>query len=158
MENIEEEFKKSSRSDKQKLDKICVTRWVIRTKCFKRFLDNYEASLELWKQSSKKNLNFDTKSRIGGFKNQMKLFKSHFGLNLKQHLHTIMGTLSKTSQLKKMSAHRGTELADLTVQTLENLRNEHDFSLLYKTFQASASEIEAILPPNNSITLQRKPA
>ena len=97
VENIEGEFKKSSRSDKQKLDKLCVTRWAISTKCFKKFLDNYEASLELWDQSLKKNLDFHTKSRIGGCKNQMKLFKFHLGLNLKQHLHTIKGTLSKTS-------------------------------------------------------------
>ena len=58
VENIEGEFKKSSRSDKQKLDKFCVTKWAISTKCFKKFLDNYEASLELWDQSLKKNLIF----------------------------------------------------------------------------------------------------
>ena len=69
VENIEREFEKSSRSDNQKLDKLCVTRWTIMAKCFK-------ASLELWEQSLKENLCFDTKkSRTVGCKNQMKLFK-----------------------------------------------------------------------------------
>ena len=69
VENIEREFEKSSRSDNQKLDKLCVTRWTIMAKCFK-------ASLELWEQSLKENLCFDTKkSRTVGCKNQMRLFK-----------------------------------------------------------------------------------
>ena len=66
MENIERESEESSRSVNQKLDKLCVTRWAIRAKCFKKILDNYEALLELWKQSLEENLDFDTKSRIKG--------------------------------------------------------------------------------------------
>ena len=66
VENIERESEESSRSVNQKLDKLCVTRWAIRAKCFKKILDNYEALLELWKQSLEENLDFDTKSRIKG--------------------------------------------------------------------------------------------
>ena len=51
VENIEGELEESSRSDNQKFDKICVTTWTIRVKCFKKVLDNYEALLELWEQS-----------------------------------------------------------------------------------------------------------
>ena len=54
--------------------------------------------------------------------------------------------LSKTLQQEKLSALRGKELADLTVQTLENMRNEHDFRLLYKEIKVSATEIETISP------------
>ena len=75
VENIKGEFEESSRSDNRKLGKLCVTRWTIRAKCFKKILDKYEALLELWKQSLKDNLDFDTKSRNGVCKNQMKLFK-----------------------------------------------------------------------------------
>lgn len=46
-----------------------------------------------------------------------------------------------------MSALRGKELADFTVQTSENMRNEHDFSLLYEKIKVSTSKIEAISPP-----------
>ena len=80
VENIEGEYQESSRPDNQKLDKLCVTRWTIRAKRLKKILDNYEALLELWEQSLKKNLDFETKSRIGGCKSQIELFKFYFGL------------------------------------------------------------------------------
>ena len=62
----------------------------------------------------------------------MKLFKFCFSLNLSQRLHAITDNLSKTFQQLNMSALRGNELAEFTFQTLENMRNEHDFSWLYK--------------------------
>ena len=77
----------------------------------------------------------------------MKLFKFYFGLNLSERLYVITDNLSKTLPQEKMSALRGKESADLTVQTLENMRNEHNFSLLYKKIKVSASKIEAISPP-----------
>ena len=83
-------------------------------------VDNYEALLELWEQSLKDNLDFDPKSRILDCKNQMKLPKFYFGLNLSQSLYAITDNLSKTLQQEKMPVLRGTELADLTVQTMEN--------------------------------------
>ena len=46
-----------------------------------------------------------------------------------------------------MSALREKKLADLTVKTLKNVTNEHDFSLLYKQIKVPAEEIEAISPP-----------
>ena len=103
--------------------------------------------LELLEQSLKEILDIDTKSRIEGCKNQMKLFKFYFGLNLSERLYVITDNLSKTLPQEKMSALRGKESADLTVQTLENMRNEHNFSLLYKKIKVSASKIEAISPP-----------
>ena len=56
-------------------------------------------------------------------------------------------TSQKTLQQEMMSALRGKELADLTVQTLENMRHEHYFGMVYKKIRVSASEIEAISPP-----------
>ena len=71
----------------------------------------------------------------------------YFGLNLSQRLYTNTGNLSKTLQQEKLSAVRGKEFADLTVQILENMRNEHGFRLLYKEIKVSASEIETVSPP-----------
>ena len=51
--------------------------------------------------------------------------------NSSQCLYAITENLSKTLQQEKMSTFKEKELADLT-KTLENMRNEHDFSLLYK--------------------------
>ena len=74
VENIEGEFEESSRSDNQKLDKPWVTRWTIRAKYFRKIL------------------------RIGNCKNQIKLVKFYFGLNLSQRLYAITENLSKTLQ------------------------------------------------------------
>ena len=62
----------------------------------------------------------------------MKLCKFCFGLSLSQNLYVITNNLSKTLRQEKISVLRVNGLADVTVQTLENMRNEHDFSLLYK--------------------------
>ena len=65
MENIEGEFEDGVRTNHQsKLDKLCVTRWTVRAKCFKKILDNYEPLLQLWEESLDEKLDFDTKSRI----------------------------------------------------------------------------------------------
>ena len=72
------------------------------------------------------------KSKIEGCKNQMKLCKFYFGLSLSHNLYAIANNLSKTLWQEKISALRVNELADVTFQTMENMRNEHDFSLLYK--------------------------
>ena len=111
-------------------------------------MDNYEVLLGLLEQHLKKNSDFVTKSRIGSCKNQMTLLKFYFGLNLNQRFYAITGNLSKTLQKGKMSALRGKVLIDLIVQTLKNMRNEHEFNLLYKNIKVLASEIDAISPPS----------
>ena len=55
--------------------------------------------------------------------------------------------LKNFATTKKKSTIRRNELADPTVQELENMGNEHDFSLLYKKIKVLASEIVAISPP-----------
>ena len=55
-------------------------------------------------------------------------------------------TSRKLCNKKKKSAIRSNELADPTVQKLENMRNDHDFRLLYKKIKVLASEIVAISP------------
>ena len=95
VENKVGECEKSWRSDKQKLDKLCVRRWTIRTKRFKKILDNCKFLLGLWVLSLKENLDFDSKLRIRGFKNQVKLFKFYFSLNLSQRLYAITNNLSR---------------------------------------------------------------
>ena len=76
----------------------------------------------------------------------MKLFKLYFGLNLSQSLYAITDNISKTLQRKKISTLRRKELAELAVQALENIRNEHVFGMLYKKRTVPASEIETISP------------
>ena len=148
MENIEGDFGDGTRIDhRSKLDKLCVTRWTVRAKCYKKILDNYEALLQLWNEALEENLDIDTKSRIGGCKKQMEMFAFYFGLSLSQRFYAITDNLSKTLQEEKMSALQGKELADMTVETLEKMRNESDFKLLYEKITMYAKKISAILEP-----------
>ena len=79
MENIKGEFEEQPKTDHpSKLDKLCVTRWTIRGKCFKKILDNYEPLLQLWKESLKGDLDFETKLRIIGCKIVHILFRIEF--------------------------------------------------------------------------------
>ena len=67
MENIEGEFEVQPKTDHpSKLDKLCFTRRTVRGKCFKKILDNFEPLLQLWEESLKEDLGFETKSRIIG--------------------------------------------------------------------------------------------
>ena len=75
------------------------------------------------------------------------MFAFYFGLSLSQRFYAITDNLSKTLQKEKMSALQGKELADLTVETLENMRNESDFKLLYEKITMYAKKISAILEP-----------
>ena len=116
-------------------------------KCFKKILDNYEPLLQLWEESLKEDLDFETKSRIIGCKKQMKLFTFYFGLNLSKSLYLVTDNSSKTLQKEKMSAIGGKELAGLTIKTLKNIRNDRDFKLFYKKIERSASKIDEVSTP-----------
>ena len=58
-----------------------------------------------------------------------------------------MDNLSKTLRQEKMSARRGKVLADLTVPTLENIWNEHNFWLAIQKMKVSVNKIKAISTP-----------
>jgi len=149
MENIEGEFEDGDRAEHSvtKLDKLCVTRWTVRAKCYRKVLDSYEALLKLWDEALLEKLDLETKSRIIGCKKQMETFTFYFGLSLSHRLYAITDNLSKTLQKEKMSAIQGKELANMTIKTLENMRNERDFKLLYEKITQSAKKISAVSEP-----------
>ena len=124
-ENVEGTFD-PDKHQATKLDKLCVTKWIVRANCLKKIIDNYEPLLRLWKEGLEEKLDAETKSRIVGLKKQMESFKFYFGLQLGRELYAHTDNLSKTLQQGKMSAIKGKSLADLTVQTLEGIRNDRD--------------------------------
>ena len=130
-----------------KLDKLCVTRWTVRANCLKKVIENYEPLLILWKDSLNEKLDNETKARIIGCKKQMESFSFFFGLNLGRKLHSHTDNLSKTLQKEKMSAIKGTELADLTAKALQGMRNDRDYDLFYESMTRAASAIPAISTP-----------
>ena len=77
----------------------------------------------------------------------MESFSFYFGLNLGQSfLHTLI-TFPKPFKRRKLSAIQGKELADLTVETLQSIRNDRDHKLFYKSVEKSAGKISKIPNP-----------
>lgn len=127
--------------------KFCPTRWTVRATCYMRILDNYSSLLEVWDASLGFNIDTETRARILGCQAQMKTFHFYFGLHISQRLFAHTDNLSKSLQAKKLSATTGQNLADLTVKTLQSLRNEESFNAFYDVVLIKANEIESLSEP-----------
>ena len=146
---LSENIEGTLETDKQanRLDKLSVTRWTIRANCFKKIIENYHSVMALWKESLDEKPDAETKAKINGCKKQMESFSFYFGLNLGRKLYAHTDNLSKTLQKEKMSAVSGKELADLTIKTMQGMRNDRDFDLFYETLTQSASSIDFVSTP-----------
>ena len=82
----------------------------------------------------------------------MTTFTFYFGLRLGQKLYGMTDNLSKTLQKEKMSALSGKNLSELTIKTIQRMRNDKDFLLFFEAVKKGASKIEMIEEP----TLPRK--
>ena len=80
--------------------------------------------MALWKESLDEKPDAQTKARINGCKKQLESFSFYFGLNLGRKLYAHTDNLSKTVQKEKMSAISSKELADLTIKTMQGMRND----------------------------------
>ena len=72
----------------------------------------------------------------------MESFDLFFGLNIGHKLLTITDNLSISLQNQKMSAISGQKQARLTIRTVEKMRTEEIFNLIFDFVQKKASEPE----------------
>ena len=104
--------------DVPSLDKLCITRWTIRGKCFEKIQTNYIALMKLWGECLLEGgLNTEVKARIMGCKNQMSTFHFFFVLFLGQRLFSITDNLSKALQSEKLYTVSSQNMASLTLKT-----------------------------------------
>ena len=94
----------------------------------------------------------ELKGRIIGVKTQMESFELYFGLHLGARLYSHTDNLARSVQNKGMSACSSKRLANLTMQTLETLRNEERYENFYETVLKTAKLHRFVNPP----TLKRK--
>ena len=127
---------------------FCPTKWTVTAKCFKRILDNYEPLLKVWDQSLVTNLKPEIKARVIGCQTQMKTFAYFFGLNLGQHLFAHTDNLSKSLQSPELSATAGQNLAHVTINTLQSIRDDQSFELLYGNILLKAKQHPSIEEPS----------
>ena len=96
--------------------------------------------------------NQELKGRIIWVKTQMESFELYFGLHLGTGLYSHTDNLARSVQNKGMSACSSKRLANLTIQTLETLRNEERYENFYETVLKTAKLHQFVNPP----TLKRK--
>lgn len=121
---------------------LCPTRWTVRGKSLKSILDNYAVLQEQFDLCLESRLEPDIKSRIIGVKHQMSTFEFFVGVVIGERVLKHTDNLSKTLQHKDLSANEGQEVADLSVKTLERMRDEQSFELFWTMVQELASKYD----------------
>ena len=117
------------------ISKLSETRCTVRAECFKRILDNYNMATEI-------------KSRILGVKKQTERFDFFFFWDKHWTSHLLTHcNLSKTLQVKKMSACTSKRTAELVVSVPEGFRNEDSYKSLFQVITDNASTIDFIEQP-----------
>ena len=139
--------KKSARRDtmlqnlKQKMPEdclgiqvLCPTRWMVRAKALESILHNYEVLHKLWEESRDIVKETEMRSRIQDISVCMNSFNFFYGLVLAELLLNHSDNLSKTLQSLHMSAAEGPKAAEMTVHTLQSMRDNDSFDLFGNGF------------------------
>ena len=147
------EFEGEPEEKANDITKLSQTRWTVRATCLQRVIDNYEALMKVWIHClDNGKMESELKGRIIGVKTQMESFELYFGLHLGARLYSHTDNLARSVQNKGMSACSSKRLANLTIQTLETLRNEERYENFYETVLKTAKLHQFVNPP----TLKRK--
>lgn len=110
---------------------LCPTRWTVRAASLQSVLDNYEVLLGVWNDALSSKLDGEMRARIIGVDTQMHTFDFLFGITLGNLLLRHTDNLSKSLQIKSLSAAEGQRLASLTLHVLKSLRDEDNFKNFY---------------------------
>ena len=128
--NEQVEFESEPEEKANDITKLSQTRWTVRATCLQRVIDNYEALMKLWIHClDSKKMESELKGRIIGV---MQSFELYFGLHLGARFYSHTDNLARSVQNKGMSACTSKRLANLTIQTLETLRNEERYETFTK--------------------------
>ena len=103
--------------------------WTVWGKSVASILDNFHNLKQLWDECLETKLEPDVKGRIIGVKAQMCKYNMLFGLKLCERILLITDNLRMTLQKESMSPSEVHEIAKLTVDTLNGMRNDDAFKL-----------------------------
>ena len=109
-------------------------------------IDNWIPLQELWDESLETNLESEVKSRVIGVKHQRGTCDYYFGVSLDAQILRTGDNLSKTLQDGHISASEGQAVSSLTVKTLEKMRSNDHFNLLWETVTHKANALEVSEP------------
>ena len=128
---------------------LCPTRWTVRAASLQSVIDNYAVFKEVWEVAVDAVHDCEMRARIGGVNAAMGTFDFLFALFLGEMILRHADNLSKTLQSPTLTASDSKQLAELTCQTLQRLRDEESFDLFWRTvlhFQQKHDVSEPELP------------
>ena len=106
--------------------------------CLQRVINNYEAPMKVWIHClDNREMESELKGRIIRAKTQIKSFELYFGLHPGTWCYSHIDNVARSVQNKGMSACSSKRLANLTIQTLETLRNEERYENFCETVDDS---------------------
>ena len=105
-------------------------------------IENYEVFQVFWDEARDITSDSENRARITGVKAQMEKFEFLFGLCLGECILRHTDNLSKTLQSPSLSAADSQQLAQLTCNTLERLRNQECFSLLWSKVSGMQEKLQ----------------
>ena len=147
------EFESEPEEKANDITKLLQTWWAVRATYLQRVINNYEAPMKVWIHClDNGEMESELKGRIIGVKIQIKSFELYFGLHLGTWCYSHIDNVARSVQNKGMSACSSKRLANLTMQTLETLRNEERYENFYETVLKTAKLHQFVNPP----TLKRK--
>ena len=125
---------------------LCPTRWRVRRNCLQSIYENYEVLRTLWDECLRTVKQPDIKARINGVKTQMEKFNFFFGIQFGEQILKHTDNLSRTLQNGAYSAAEGQIVAELSVRTLQSMRDDNSFDLFWAAFFLKAQRLQ-IAPP-----------
>ena len=149
------QLKEEMGSDAPGVRTLCPTRWTVLAESLYSILANYDHILLLWETGVHETSNTEMKARILGVRSQMQSFNFLFCIVLSEMILRHTDKLSKTLQQPNLSSIEGHDIAMLTVKTLEGLRNENDFELLWQNIEKMRVQFdidEPLLPRKRKVS------
>ena len=130
------------------ITKLSKTHGTVRKNCLQRLIDNYEALMKVWiHYLDNRKMASELKGRIIGVKTQMESFELYFGLHLGARLYSHTNNLARSVKTTGMFACSSKRLTNLTIKTLETIRNDKRYENFYETVLKTAKLHQFVNPP-----------
>ena len=121
---------------------LCPTRWTVRAESLSSIINNFKVLQAPWEEAIEVVQDSETKTRIRGVAIQIETFDYFFGNLLGQLILKHADNLSITLQRQKISASEGEQIAKMTVETLELIRNDESYDHFWKTTTEKAKSLD----------------
>ena len=127
------------------LKPLCPTRWSVRAKSISSVLKNYAVVLESLSKIAVTNRN-DSGTKAHGFKMTLERFDTFFALTIALTVFEIVGDCNVNLQSKSLTLSSAKLLAKHSVQKLQKLRSDSEFTTAFQSAVTVANELD-IGPP-----------